>query len=46
MEACPTVAKEHKKVNDKLTSALESTSNKLQDSLNELTILKNRLKEG
>ena len=46
MEACPAVYKEHVKVNEKLKGASESTSKKLQDTLNELTMLKNRLKEG
>ena len=46
MEVCTAVEKEQHKVYSKLLAASESTSKKLQDSIDELMLLKCRLSEG
>ena len=46
MEACSAVEKEQLKVYGKLQAASESTSRKLKSALEELAILRARLKEG
>lgn len=46
MEASLSVEKEHQKVHNKLVSASESTSRKLQENLDELALLKEQLIQG